>query len=337
MKYIKTYESFKPVNEEFIFNMLKKLYTKTKEIVNKVNGGKEVEAIKAKYTKLINDQLAKQAKVSLNLKSEEELMKNTNKPQQPKLDNQSFKFLNEADEAPKGIPLADEKTDENDPNEKLDADTLRQKQSIIKKVIDIQKDAAKKEMEAVLKKKGGAGKNPQLATIIDNKIREFDLDLLNAEIEYLEKAGDKEAVKKLSTNRDKISKELDASYNNLGNVDSVEIEVDGKKFKIGKKYRYKNEKGVKTIIIKSKSKEENKVVASYTFGDTKDKDQQFQVSNIDLDFKPEVGKKYTYFSESNGGEIEVEVLANVDDKGMVKVKAGKNEFNVESGALLEQK
>ena len=185
MKYVKTFESFKdsPVNEEILgtlFGALKGLYDKAKTAINKTKGGKEIDAIFNKYIKIINDQLASKAKVTLHLKGEEESAKKES-------------LLTEADTA----PLVADAPETPDANTKLDADALRQKQKIITQIINLQKDAAKKEMEAILTKMGGADKNPDLRMIIDNKIREFDLQLLNAEIGYLEQSGDKEAVKKL--------------------------------------------------------------------------------------------------------------------------------------------
>lgn len=336
MKYVKTYESFKtqknePVNEEFlgaIFNLIKGVYNKAKAAVNKTKGGKEVQAIYDKYLKIINDQLAKKAQVELNLKSEEETLKAEKKPAKT---TESF-LIKEADEAPvvDETEAGGEKKDN-----KLDAATLKKKMNVILQIINLQKDAAKKEMQNILKKFGGAEKNPDLATLIDNKVREFDLALLTAEIDYLEKAGDKEAVKKLAVNRDKITKELDAKYKKIGTGASADIKVGDKTIKLGVAYRYKTENGIKTIKVKGESEEEGKVQAAFTYGDSKDKVQNFSADNIELDFKPEKGKKYKYFSENNQKEIDVEVTGEPTDKGMVPVKTGKAEFNVEVGQLLD--
>ena len=325
MKYVKTFESFKdsPVNEEILgtlFGALKGLYDKAKTAINKTKGGKEIDAIFNKYIKIINDQLASKAKVTLHLKGEEESAKKES-------------LLTEADTA----PLVADAPETPDANTKLDADALRQKQKIITQIINLQKDAAKKEMEAILTKMGGADKNPDLRMIIDNKIREFDLQLLNAEIGYLEQSGDKEAVKKLSTSRDKVSKELDAAYKKVGTGAKAEIKLGDKTFKIGKKYRYKTEDGVKTIVLSGESTDDGKVKASYTYGKTKGEEQNFTISNIDGEFRPKKGKVYNYFSDNNKKEISVTVVGEPDAGGQIRVKSGKNEFNVEVGSLLDAK
>ena len=186
-----------------------------------------------------------------------------------------------------------------------------------------------------MKKYGGAEKNPDLKILIDNKIREFDLSLLNSQIEYLDAAGDKEAVKKLAINRDKVSKEIQQKYGTIGKG-TVPIKIGEKTFNIGKKYRYKTEDGIKTIIIKGESEEEGKIKAAYVEGDKADVEQNFTASNIEIDFKPEK-KTYMYFSSNNKKQIEVEVIGDVDNMGLVEVKSGENKFKVESGDLIDKK
>jgi hypothetical protein len=209
--------------------------------------------------------------------------------------------------------------------------------TVIQKIIDIQKKNAKKEMTKVLQKYGGAEKNPDLKELIDARIDEFDLALLNAQMDYLNQAGDKEAIKKVTANRDKKQKEIQASYAKIGTDATKEIKVGDKTMMLGKKYRYKTANGVKTIVIKGEAEgEEGKIKAAYTFGDTKDQEQLFTAANIDTEFKPVKGNKYGYFSQNNDKVIEVTVTADPDANGMVAVKTGKNEFNVEVGSLLDK-
>lgn len=329
MRYLKTFESHRTskINEEFVFGLFKNLFNTIKTAINKTKGGKEVDAIYDKYIKLINDQLKTKAKIELSLKSEEEIMKSQEqKPKEEPKKNESKLF-----EAEDAAPLVGEGDKEN----KFDSDTLKQKMNLITQIINIQKDAAKKEMENVLKKYGGAEKNPDLKILIDNKIREFDLSLLNSQIEYLEAAGDKEAVQKLATTRDKVSKEIQQKYSTLGKGVAT-LKVGDQTFNIGKKYRYKTEDGIKTIIIKGESKEDGKITAAYVEGDKANVEQNFTITNIEMDFKPEK-KTYMYFSSNNQKQIEVEVVGEMDAAGMVEVKSGENKFKVEAGALIDKK
>lgn len=339
MGYIHKFESFRltknteKVNEEILgtlFNWAKGFFAKAKAAANKVKGGKDLQVIYDKYLKIINDQLASKAKISLNLKGEEEMMKAASAPKQQTSTVESILIKEAEDQAP---VISDD--EEQESNAKLDADTLRQKLRLIQQIIEIQKKAARKEMEKVLQKYGGNEKNPDLKELIDAKIQEFDLALLNAEIEYLEQAGDKSSVQKLRVNREKKQKEIESSYKKIGTEATKEIKVDDKTLILGKKYRYKTADGIKTIIIKGESEEDGKVQAAYTYGNSKDEVQNFTVSNIDTQFVPVKGNKYGYFSQNNDKVIEVTAIGDADDKGMILVKTGKNEFNVEVGSLLD--
>lgn len=344
MSYIRKFESFKQfkksekLNEEILgslFNWAKGFYSKMKAASRKVKGSKDLQVIYDKYIKLINDQLASKAKISLNLKGEQEMLKAASTP--PKQEVKTAESLLIREEAEDQAPVVSEEEEtQDDKDAKLDADTLRQKLKLIQQIIDIQKKSARKEMEKVLNKYGGAEKNPDLKELIDAKIEEFDLALLNAEIEYLEKAGDKSAVQKLRVNREKKQKEIEASYKKIGTDATKEIVVDDKKLIIGRKYRYNSIEGVKTIVIKGESEEQGKVQAAYTYGNNADKVQNFTADNIDTQFKPVKGNKYKYFSKNNNAVIKVTAVDEPTDKGMILVKKGKNEFNVEVGSLLDE-
>ena len=326
MKYIKSYESFKhdkdeSVNEEFLAKLWKMAKGAWGKVVNKIKGGKIVQSIYDKYLKIIQKNLQSLAKIKMNLKASGELDK-------PKKESYIIK---EADNAPVLDPQ-----EEDDENVKLDSATLKQKLALITKLVDDQKAAAKKDMEKELNKAGGREKNPDLAEIIDNKIREFDKALFDVEIDLLNKTGDQAALQKVILKRNKVAKEIDASYKKIGTADTSQIKVDDKTFNLGKKYRYKSEDGVKTIVIKGKSEEEGKIKAAYTYGDTKDKEQEFSVDNIDTVFKPEMEGEYGYYSENNDRIITVQVIGQPNDKGFVQVKTGKADFNVEVGALVDK-
>lgn len=335
MSYIHKFESFRQskntekINEEILgtlFNWAKGFFAKAKAAANKVKGGKDLQGIYDKYLEEINKQLASKAKISLNLKGEEAMLKAAAAPKQETKAVESMLIKEAEDQAPVI-----------DANAKLDADTLRQKLKLIQQIIDIQKKAARKEMDKVLQKYGGNEKNPDLKELIDTKIQQFDLALLNAEIEYLEQAGDKSSVQKLRVNREKKQKEIEASYKKIGTEATKEITVDDKKLILGKKYRYKTADGIKTIVIKGESEEDGKVQAAYTYGDSKDEVQNFTAANIDTQFKPVKNNKYRYFSQNNNAEITVTAVGDPDEKGMILVKTGDNEFSVEVGALLDKK
>lgn len=339
MSYIRNFESFRSqknsgkINEEILgslFNWVKGFYNKAKAARNKTKGGKDVQAIYDKYLKIINDQLAKKANISLNLKGEEAMVKATAAGTTPIKTAESL-LIKEAEDA---APVMSEEEEESK-DTKLDAATLKSKMNIITQILDLQKKNARREMEAVLKKYGGAEKNPDLQILIDNKIREFDMATLNAEIEYLEKAGDKSAVQKLRAKRETVQKEIESEYKKIGTEASKEFKVGDKTLKMNAKYRYKSVDGIKTILVKGASDEEGKVEAAYVYGNTKDQVQKFTAANVETDFKPEKDKQYGYYSANNDRVINVTVTGDPDDKGMVDVKTSKAEFKVEVGALVD--
>ena len=209
-KYIKTFESFRnskntePVNEELlgaIGRAVGAIFKKGKELINKAKGGKEVEAIYQKYLKMVQDQFASQAKVALNIMASE---KGAAKPIQnaaaviPKKESVDFKNSDKLFEA--------------DANTKLAVDTLKQKKAALDQILQKLKASALKEMDAILKTYGGSAKNPKLDLLIQSKKDEFDLAYLNAQISYLEQAGDTTMVTAIKKERDgiatKIEKEL---------------------------------------------------------------------------------------------------------------------------------
>ena len=204
MKYIKKYESFKnqePVNEEFLGKLIggiKNMFKKSQERTNKAKGGKEVEVIYQKYLTSITTELAKTAQIDLNVAA-----------------------------AAKGdLPAAAGATT-NDANAKLAVDTLKKKKTIMDQIVQKIKATALKEMDAVLTKFGGAAENPQLKIIIDTKKDQFEMDYLNAQIGYLDKAGDKTMVAAISKERDALSKKIEDEFADFDTVKAVTYEVGG--------------------------------------------------------------------------------------------------------------
>lgn len=232
MKYIKTFESHrsskitktdKPINEEFfkaLGKMIGNLFKKAKERINKTKGGIEVETIYQKYLDMISKELSKTAKVDLNLtaatKNNENPKADTSekpkagaKPEagaptatpavEPAKESFSIKGLNKINEADE----VDVKTAVNQ---------LKTKKGVLDQIVKKLKDMAIKQMDAVLKKYGGASSNPQLDIIITSKKDQFELDYLNAQINYLEKSGDKVESAAIAKKRDAIAKKIEADF-----------------------------------------------------------------------------------------------------------------------------
>jgi hypothetical protein len=225
MKYVRTFESFKnnknePVNEEFlgaIGKWLGNMFKKAQEHIRKTAGGLEIEEIYKKYLKMINDSFQKQANVTLNLgvAVDGEKAKEKAKVEEPE------KTVAEAGVEAGAKAGAEVTTESVKINEevpysgedvKMSADALKEKKSIMDKIVLDMKTAALKEMDAVLKNKGGASKNPQLQTIIDVKKSQFDLDYMNAKISYLESAGDENMKKLVEKERDVIAKAISEKW-----------------------------------------------------------------------------------------------------------------------------
>jgi hypothetical protein len=225
MKYIKTFESHrnsksveteKPVNEEFLGalgKMIGNLFKKAKERINKTKGGKEIEAVYQKYVDMIGKELSKTAKVELNLAAAARSNENPDAvPPKPEvkesLNIKKMYKVNEAD-----APAAD--ADAPAPTE-VDAKTavtqLKAKKGILDQIVKKLKDMALKEMDAILKKFGGGAANPQLEIIINSKKDQFELDYMNAQINYLEKAGDKTESAAIAKQRDVIAKKIEADF-----------------------------------------------------------------------------------------------------------------------------
>ena len=228
MKYIKTFESHRTskntetVNEEFlgaIGKFFSNVFKKVKERINKTKGGNEVEAIYQKYLDLISKEFAKTAKVELNLAAAARENEGTSAvpPKKESLDIEGLYMINEADDddAPADAP----------PTE-VDAKTavtqLKSKKTILDQIIKKLKDMALREMDVVLKKYGGGAANPQLDIIITAKKNQFDLDFMNAQINWLEKAGDKTESINISKQRDAIAKKIEADYKDFDSKKAIQ-------------------------------------------------------------------------------------------------------------------
>ena len=247
MKYIKKYESFKnqnsePVNEEFLGKLLggiKNLFKKGQERLNKTKGGKEIEVVYQKYLKLIHDQLSKSANIDLNVaaasKGEEEVATGPaaaakvtpGAPGAPAaapgapakeatVERISYKKSEKVFEAEDANAVA---------NAKLAVDTLKKKRTIMDQIVKKLKDQALKEMEAILTKFGGASANPQLNIIMKTKQDQFEMDYLNAQIAYLDAAGDKTMIAEITKKRDLVAKKIEGEMKEFDTAVAVKYEV----------------------------------------------------------------------------------------------------------------
>jgi predicted XRE-type DNA-binding protein len=242
MKYIKRYESFKnqnsePVNEEFLGKLIggiKNLFKKGQERINKTKGGKEIEAVYQKYLKMIHDQLSKSANIDLNIAAAskgEEAKPNLmaaatgslpgtpatpGAPATPAKESVNYKKSEKVFEADDANAQA---------NAKLAVDTLKKKKTIMDQIVKKLKDQALKEMEAILTKFGGAAANPQLNIIMKTKQDQFEMDYLNAQIAYLDAAGDKTMVSEISKKRDVIMKKIEGEMKEFDTAVAVKYEV----------------------------------------------------------------------------------------------------------------
>jgi hypothetical protein len=231
MKYIKTFESHrnsksvetdKPVNEEFLGalgKMIGNLFKKAKERINKTKGGKEIETIYQKYIDMIGKELSKTAKVELNLAAAARANENpeavpaATPAAKESLYTYQLNKVNEADDSDAPAPT--------DVDAKTAVTQLKAKKGVLDQIVKKLKDMAIKEMDVVLKKYGGAAANPQLDIIITSKKDQFDLDYMNAQINYLEKAGDKTESANIAKQRDVIAKKIEADFKEFDTKKSV--------------------------------------------------------------------------------------------------------------------
>ena len=197
MKYIRTYESYRnsknqePVNEEFLFGLLGKLFGKIKERINKTKGGKEIDVVYQKWLKIINDQVAKLGITDLNI-------------------------LNAATDKSGEKPATKDEA-----KSKALNDILTKQKAKIEQIIAEAQKGANLEMEAILQKMGGAAKNPQLDMLIKSKIIQFKIDVLNAEVAAFNRVGDAAAASKVQKDADTESKKVENTLKDFDTAKAV--------------------------------------------------------------------------------------------------------------------
>jgi len=345
---MKTYNQF--VNEsqinEGLFDMFKKMFNKIGQYINKVKGGKEIEAIYKKYIDLINKEFQKQGITELNIgdttvpTSTVPTTTTTTKPTTPtveslKLISRYQDFLNEELDSEAAALSKDESEKENTTANGMTVAKLKQKTVVLKQIIEKYKQIALKEMNAIVKKYGGDEKNPKLRLIANNKMDQFDLDYLNAEVAFLEKSGDKSMINQVKADRDKLSKDLNAKWSNFDEAGNV---AEGGALAMGTYYAYKTPTGIKTIKTVQASPNQGKVTATYVYDkDGQIKNQDFAINNIVTELDFENGKKYNYYSETNNDVIPVTVKEyDKANKTIVLISEKGNEFNGNVGSMRDE-
>lgn len=297
-KIVKNYENFKNVettNEELLgldklATGIKNLWKKGAEKIKKIKGGKEVEVIYQKYLTMITSELAKTAQIDLNVAA-----------------------------ASKGdLPAATGATT-NDANAKLAVDTLKKKKTITDQIVQKIKATALKEMDNVLKSDAmliGGAENPQLKIIIDTKKDQFEMDYLNAQIAYLNKAGDKTMIAAISKERDALSKKIEKSTDDLGSLKSSGMNYDA----IDKIYSSENKnvifllpgKDMKLYDPKKKLSDQSEIVGVGEIKAINDQnnDTSVTINYEDKDIKMGYGKIIGQAPEENAetGEGNTEVF-----------------------------
>lgn len=355
---MKTYEQFivknsqEPINEG-IFDMFKKMFKKIGETIRKTKGGQEIEKIVAQYNELINAALIKQVGVNLNLNvssiKETRIFRYHDFLNEAEMtEEQATKNLAQADTALENEPVNPNKpidpnkpieqtapTEKTDDNTKLTLNTLKTKALIIDKIIETYKAQALKKMNQVLTKYGGADKNPRLAVIISNKMDEFNLNFLEKKLQFLEKAGDKNQIVKVKSDRDKLSKELQQKWSKLDEAGNPNEKGE---LVIGLYYRYNTPDGIKTIKIIKQSPTQGKIIATYVLEkDGELKEQEFDINNINTEFDPKPTEQYNYYSETNKDIIVVTIKSYDENKKelLVTSQSG-NDFKARMGAIRDK-
>jgi hypothetical protein len=232
MKFIKTYESFKShkkvnsINEEFLGGLFGNLFKKLKDTINKTKGGKEVEEIYQKYRSAIENDIKKQANITLQLdqiKQAEQAKKDATKPEVKPEDSETQGDSSETqgeDKKESLFSLETEKIFENE--EKISEDLLKKKRGLIDQIVKKNTDLALQEMEDILKKYGGKSANPALAAIISSKKSQFEIDVLTSQINALESSGDTKSSKDMEKIRDEKAKASEQQLEAGLNVKPVE-------------------------------------------------------------------------------------------------------------------
>lgn len=345
MKNLFEYKEFinrEELNEGLI-DWLKNMFKKAEANMQKVKGSKEIEKIYQDSLVEIDKQIAAQTKIRIQLKNAGADAKEVEGGETgTTAKKEGYSFLNEAEEgiptaAAADAPSAEETTDaQKDGEKKANVKDLNAKLKNIQAIIKKNKDIALKKMNLVLTKYDN---NADLKIVIQIKQDQYELDLLEAEAKFLEGSEEpaaKTQLKKVQAEIKNLSQKRADDASKLGKGEEAEIEVGDKKFKVNFPYR---SNGRPMTIVDKIEGNDNSVKAKWIFGKNAEKEQEFNIDNIELDFKPDPEKEYYYYNDDKKMLKVKPVSDKVDDKGLVEVgivggEEGKT-FKVKSGRLSD--
>lgn len=339
MKNLYNYNQF--LNEglfDWVKKMIGNAWEKNEKNKAKLKHKEKIKKIQDDAEKIILDELAK---LDIGISSETATAGATTAGAN---ENVNYKnFLNEAEGQGQPTLSADEieKATSNTQNSNDDAkkqfNTMKSKMVKIEQIVNNVIKKAELKVDALIKK---APEKEKAGFRLEKEIMMLDIKtvVLRKQLEIAEKAGDKGAVKNFA---EKLKANYTETDKKIGQADKEksEIDVDGQKFYTNTKYRYKGADGeIKTIKVTAKSDKKGTIKAQFVSEDFGKLDEQdFQIKNIEKDFKPEKDKVYKYYSSKNNAIVNVKVLSDPNQDNIVKVKIdgtdGK-EFEVMSGGLI---
>jgi len=311
---MKNYESFirreEKLNEEFIGKIFGKFWDKLGKIVGNTPGGDEIEKIYKKYQVLLKTELEKIAGIDLQAASakKESILFNYKS------------FINEDTE------IESDKEDVQASTEKdktLTKDALLKKSQLLNQKLELVLKQASRDMDKVLKKKGGAEKNDKLKELIELKKDTLKMDFLNMRLAYIEDSGDKEEIKKAQIERNNKNKEIESRFNKINAMGQQTTGGEEGEFKVGNRYQYKTEgEGIKNIEITGPGQKEGEVMAKYLHPDDgKIEPQSFTTDNIIKNPEITSGVTYGYRSGKGTGDLINVIVKGEPQNGMVDVSS----------------
>ena len=337
MKNLYNYNQF--LNEglfDWIKKMIGNAWEKNEKNKAKLKHKEKIKKIQDDAEKIILDELAK---LDIGISSEGATTDSANENHK--------NFLNEAEGQGQPTLSADEiekatsNTQNSDDDAKKNFAAMKSKMAKIEQIVNNIIKKAELKVDALIEQ---APEKEKAGFRLEKEIMMLDIKnvVLRKQLEIAEKSGDKGTVKnladKLKANYTENDKKIGQALSGNADKEKSEIDVDGQKFYTNTKYRYKVADGeIKTIKVTAKSDEKGMIKAQFVseeFG--KLDEQDFQIKNIEKDFKPEKDKVYKYYSSANNAIVNVKVLSDTKDN-IVKVKIdgtdGK-EFEVMSGGLI---
>lgn len=355
MKNLYNYNQF--LNEglfDWVKKMIGNAWEKNEKNKAKLKHKEKIKKIQDDAEKIILDELAK---LDIGISSETATAgATTGATTAGANENVNYKnFLNEAEgkgqptlsadeieKATSNTQNPDDAKKQNPDDAKKQFNTMKSKMVKIEQIVNNVIKKAELKVDALIEQ---APEKEKAGFRLEKEIMMLDIKtvVLRKQLEIAEKAGDKGAVKnfaeKLKANYTETDKKIGQATSGNADKEKSEIDVDGQKFYTNTKYRYKGADGeIKTIKVTAKSDKKGTIKAQFVSEDFGKLDEQdFQIKNIEKDFKPEKDKVYKYYSSKSNAIVNVKVLSDPNQDNIVKVKIdgtdGK-EFEVMSGGLI---